>query len=324
MKAIRVHKFGLDTPMQMDDVNEPQAGPGEVLIQNHATGAHPVDVTVRSAQHPFYVNFTPPYCPGVEAAGEVIEVGEGVEEFRVGQRVCGRAIGGAYAEKVRLGALWTLDLPESYSYSEGAGITVQFITAWNALIANARAAAGEVVLVQGGVGGVGMATLQLAKTLGCRVIATVSSKEKADLCQRLGADEVINRREEDFAARCLELTTGRGVDIVVEMVADRNLDKDIDAICPLGRIVVVGTDKALDPKVCFSSQKSLIKGAQILCLSVVNFPPHVPEFKRRFSPILASNHFQVPIFREMSLAEANTAHEILWSGDYMGKIVLIP
>jgi NADPH2:quinone reductase len=324
MKAMRVQKFGLDTPMRMDEIEDAVAGPGEVLIQNRAIGAHPVDVTIRSAQHPFHTNFTPPYHPGTEAAGDVIEVGEDVEEFQVGQRVCGRAAGGAYAELVRLGAEWALDLPDAYSYSEGAGITVQFITAWNALIVNARAAAGETVLVQGGVGGVGMASVQLAKAVGCRVIATVSSKEKADLCRSLGADEVINRREEDFAARCLELTEGRGVDIIVEMAADVNLDRDIDAIRPLGRIVVVGTDKALDPEISFASQKSLIRGAQILCMSVVNFPPHVPDFKRRFPPLLASGRFKIPIFREMPLAEANEAHEIIWSGDFMGKIVLVP
>ncbi len=324
MKAMRVQKFDLGTPMRMDEIEDAAAGPGEVLIQNRAIGAHPVDVTIRSAQHPFHTNFTPPYHPGTEAAGDVIAVGEGVEEFQVGQRVCGRAVGGAYAELVRLGAMWTLALPDAYSYGEGAGITVQFITAWNALVVNARAAAGETVLVQGGVGAVGMASVQLAKAIGCRVIATVSSKEKADLCRSLGADEVINRREADFAARCLDLTGGRGVDVVVEMVADVNLDRDIDAIRPLGRIVVVGTDKALDTDVSFSSQKSLIQGAQILCMSVVNFPPHVPDFKRRFPPLLASGRFKVPIFREMPLAEANEAHEIIWSGDFMGKIVLIP
>lgn len=324
MKAMRVQRFGLDTPMRMEEIEDAVAGPGEVLIRNRAIGAHPVDVTIRSKQHPFHVNFNPPYHPGAEAAGEVIAVGEGVEEFRVGQRVCGRAVGGAYAELVRLGAMWSLDLPDSYSYSQGAGIIVQFITAWNALVVNARAEAGETVLVQGGVGGVGMATVQLAKAMGCRVIATVSSKEKADLCRRLGADEVINRRDADFAERCLSLTGGRGVDVVVEMVADVNLDRDIDAIRPLGRIVVVGTDKALDPEISFSSQKSLIRGARILCMSVVNFPPHIPDFKRRFPPLLRSGRFQVPIFREMPLAEANEAHEILWSGDYMGKIVLVP
>ena len=108
------------------------------------------------------------------------------------------------------------------------------------------------------------------------------------------------------------------------MVADVNLDRDIDAIRPLGRIVVVGTNKALDPQIFFGSQKSLVRGAHIICMSVVNFPPHVPDFKRRFPPLLESGRFKVPIFREMPLAEANAAHEIIWSGDFNGKIILIP
>jgi NADPH2:quinone reductase len=294
MKAMRVQEFDLDAPMQMEEIEDARPGPGELLIRNHAIGAHPVDVTIRSAQHPFHTNFTPPYHPGTEAAGEVIEVGEGVEG------------------------------PAAYSFSEGAGIAVQYITAWNVLVVNARAAAGETVLVQGGAGGVGMASVQLAKAMGCRVFATVSSNEKADLCRRLGADEVINYREEDFVARCLELTGGRGVDIVVEMVADKNLDQDIDAICPLGRIIVVGTDRALDPKVCFASQKSLLRGAHIICMSVVNFPPHLPDFHRRFPAMLQTGRFQLPVFREMPLAEANAAHDILWEGGYVGKLVLVP
>ncbi len=324
MRAMRVHKFGLDTPMRLDEIEDARPEAGELLICAHAIGAHPVDVSVRAARHPFHEFLSPPYIPGPEAAGEVVEVGEGAEGFRVGQRVCGRAIGGAYAGLVRIGAPWALNLPDSYSYAEGAGLAVQFITAWNALIIYARASAGEWVLIQGGAGGVGMAAIQLARAVGCRVIATVSSGEKAALCKSLGAEETILYREEDFTTRCAELIGGRGVDVVIEMIADENLDKDIDAICPQGRIVIVGTEKGLDPDASFGVQKALLKDAQILCISMVNLPPRLPGLMRRLAPMLEAGGLRMHVFREMPLAEANAAHELLWSGGVTGKLVLIP
>ena len=324
MKAVRVHGFGLDVPMRLDEIEDARAGEGEVLIRARAIGVHPVDVSVRAGLHPFHKILAPPYIPGPEAAGEVVEVGAGVEGFRIGQRVCGRATGGAYAELVRLGVPWTLNLPDTYGFAEGAGIAVQFMTAWNAVVINARAAAGETVLVQGGAGGVGLAAIQLAKAVGCRVFATVSSSEKADLSRSVGADETINYREEDFAARCEELTDGRGVDVVIEMVAEKNIDKDIDAIRPMGRIVVVGTDKGLDPDASFGVQKALIKDAQIRCISMVNLPPLLPEVVRGLSPMLETGKLKMHVFCEMPLVEANAAHDLIWSGDVTGKLVLIP
>ena len=229
MKAVRVHQFNMDVPMRVDEVEDAKPAPGEVLIKAGAVGVNPVDLAIRAAKHPYAKLVTPPYIPGAEAAGEIIALGEGVEGRRVGERVYGRAIGGSYAENVRLAADATAELPEAYSYEEGACITVAFYTAWNALVIKAQAGPGETVLVQGGAGGVGMAAIQLARRLGCRVFATVSSDAKAKFCRDMGADETINYREEDFAERCMELTGGRGVDVVVELCACDNFDKDLDA-----------------------------------------------------------------------------------------------
>ncbi|MDA0999664.1 MAG: zinc-binding dehydrogenase, partial [bacterium] len=233
--------FNLDVPMTVEEVEDPKPGPGEMLIKVGAAGVNPVDTAIRAAKHPYAKFVTPPYIPGGEAAGEVIALGKGVENFKIGQRVFGRGIGGAYAEKVRLEAATAAVLPEKYSYEEGAGLNVAFYTAWNALVIKAEAGPGETVLVQGGAGGVGMGSIQLAKAMGCRVFATVSSKEKADFCKSLGADETINYKEEDFAERCKELTGGRGVDVIVELAACDNFDKDLDAIRVDGRIIVIGT-----------------------------------------------------------------------------------
>lgn len=324
MKAVRVHQFGFEHPMQLDEVEEPVPGPGEILIRNRAIGVHPVDTAIRAAAHPFYKSFTPPYIPGAEAAGEVIAVGEGVEGFKKRDRVCGRAIGGAYAEVVRLGAMWTFHLPESYGFAEGSGLVIQYLTAWNAVVIKAQVSAGDAVLVHGGAGGVGLASIQLARAMGCRVFATVSTPEKGRLAEEYGAEAVINYRKEDFAARCMALTGGRGVDAVLALAAEATLDRDVDAIAVDGRIVVVGTARALDPDACFAVQKALLRDARIICMSMPNLPPKMDEVRRRLGPMLEGGALRMHVEREMPLAEAGAAHDILWTGSFAGRIVLIP
>ncbi|MFC1491016.1 zinc-binding alcohol dehydrogenase family protein [Nitrospinota bacterium] len=342
MKAVRVHEFGLDHPMKLDEVEDPRAEAGEILIKVGAAGVNPHEIVIRAGKSHLGKLMTLPYIPGSEAAGEVVEVGPGVEGFEKGQRVCGRCvgssyadeyIGGSYAEYVRLFSRWSLPLPDHYSYAEGAGITVHFLTAWNALVIKGKAAPGEIVLVQAGAGGVGSAAVQLANSMGCRVLATVSSKEKADFCRNLGADETINYRTEDVAARCLDLTDGRGVDLILELVAESNLGKDVEAVAVNGRIVVVGTGwmeslagpgEFPTPVLSFRAQPAMRRDAHIICISGLNLAPEMPELVRRLTPLLEEGAFKVPVGREVPLGDANVAHELLLSGEVLGKVVLTP
>ena len=324
MKAVRVHEFNMDVPMRVDEVEDAKLGPGEVLVKAGAVGVNPVDLAIRAAKHPYAKLVTPPYIPGAEAAGEIIALGDGVDGWRIGQRVYGRAVGGSYAERVRLVADATAELPEAYSYEEGACITVAFYTAWNALVIKAGAGPGETVLVQGGAGGVGMATIQLAKRLGCRVFATVSSDAKAKFCKDMGADETINYREEDFAERCMELTGGRGVDVVVELCACDNFDKDLDAIRVDGKIIVIGTGTGKGPGAEFRVPAVMTKDAVVLGLAVVNLFPKMPEVVRRFTPLLREGAFRVNVDKASRFEEANEAHDYVLEGQFLGKVVLVP
>ena len=233
-------------------------------------------------------------------------------------------MGGSYAENVRLVADATAELPEAYSYEEGACITVAFYTAWNALVIKAQAGPGETVLVQGGAGGVGMAAIQLAKRLGCRVFATVSSDAKAKFCKEMGADETINYREEDFAERCMELTGGRGVDVVVELCACDNFDKDLDAIRVDGKIIVIGTGTGKGPGAEFRVPAVMTKDAVVLGLAVVNLFPKMPELVRRFTPLLCEGAFRINVDKASSFEEANEAHDYVLDGQFLGKVVLVP
>ncbi len=324
MKAVRVHQFNMDVPMRVDEVEDAKPEPGEVLIKAGAVGVNPVDLAIRAAKHPYAKLVTPPYIPGAEAAGEIIALGDGVEGWRIGQRVYGRAMGGGYSENVRLVAGAMAELPEAYSYEEGACITVAFYTAWNALVIKAQAGPGETVLVQGGAGGVGMAAVQLAKRLGCRVFATVSSDAKAKFCKEMGADETFNYREEDFAERCMELTGGRGVDVVVELCACDNFDKDLDAIRVDGKIIVIGTGTGKGPGAEFRVPAVMTKDAVVLGLAVVNLFPKMPELVRRFTPLLREGAFRVNVDKASSFEDANEAHDYVLEGQFLGKVVLVP
>ena len=324
MKAVRVQKFDLSVPMKEEEIEDLAPEAGELLVKVGASGVNPVDIAIRAAKHPYAKLVTPPYVPGAEAAGEVVALGEGAEGFSVGQRVYGRVMGGGYSEFVRMPADTAAELPDSYSFEEGAGITVAFYTAWNALVIKAEASAGETVLVQGGAGGVGSGAIQLAKRMGCRVIATVSSQEKADFCKSLGADETINYREEDFAERCQEITGGRGVDIVVELAACDNFDKDLDAICIDGRIIVIGTGTGKGPTAEFRVPMVMTRDARVLGLAVVNLFPKMPEVVRRFGSLLKEGYLKIHIDRALPMESANVAHEVLLSGKFLGKVVLTP
>ncbi len=310
--------------MKEEEIEDAAPEAGELLVKVGAAGVNPVDIAIRAAKHPYAKLVMPPYVPGAEAAGEVVALGEGAEGFSVGQRVYGRVMGGGYSELVRMPANTAAELPDSYSFEEGAGITVAFYTAWNALVIKAEASAGETVLVQGGAGGVGSGAIQLAKRMGCRVIATVSSREKADFCKSLGADETINYREEDFAEKCQELTGGRSVDIVVELAACDNFDKDLDAICVDGRIIVIGTGTGKGPTAEFRVPMVMTRDARVLGLAVVNLVPKMPEVVRRFGSILKEGSLKIHIDRALPMESANAAHEVLLSGEFLGKVVLTP
>ncbi|MDA0999200.1 MAG: NADPH:quinone reductase [bacterium] len=319
-----VPEFSLDVPMRMEERDAPAAGPGELLVRVRAAGVNPSDIATRAGRHIYSKTVTPPYVPGWEMAGEVLALGEGVEGFEVGQRVLGRTRSGAYAEVVRAEARVAMALPDSFRYAQGAGIAVPMYTSWNALVRKAKAGPGETVLVQGGAGGVGMTAIQLAKRLGCRVFATVSSQAKGDFCLEMGADAVINYREADFAARCLELTGGRGVDVIVEMVACDNFDKDLEAIRVGGRIVVVGTGTGKGPMTRFRVPATMTKDAHIYGITGQNLTAYFPELTRRLSALLKEGGFRIHVDREFPLEAANEAHELVLSGNFTGKVVLIP
>ena len=235
MKAIRVHKFGGPEVLQLDEVAEPTAGAGQVLVQVKAAGVNPVDTYIRSgtyAQTPAL-----PYVPGGDAAGVVKAVGAGVTRLKPGDRVW-VCRGAGYAEVAACDAALVHPLPAGLSFEQGAGVGVPYATAYRGLHHKAQARPGESVLVHGASGGVGIAAVQLAVAHGMTVIGTGGTERGRKLVAEHGAHHVLDHTSPDYTKRLMELTEGRGADVILEMLANVNLDCDLTLLAPKGRVVV--------------------------------------------------------------------------------------
>ena len=327
MKAMRIHAYSdtLREPLRLDDAPEPKPGPGELLVRVKAIGVNPIDLSIRRGLQNYVAGLKLPHLIGSECAGEVAACGEGVKGFAAGDRVfayCPKRE--AYAEYTLIEARAAARMPRPMTFSQAAALPVAFQTAWHALVIQAKAGPGETVLVQGGAGGVGIATIQLARALGCQVVTTVSSEEKAAFCRSHGAQATINYRQEDFAARCKEFTGGRGVDVIVELAACDNFDKDLDAIATAGRVVLVGMGTGKGPMTTFRVPGVMGKNANVLGIAARNLEPHIPEVNQRLDGMWEKNDLRVPVDQETPLARANECHELLRSGRFLGKLVLVP
>lgn len=324
MKAIRVHEFGGPEKMFYENAPDPKPGPGAVLLRVRAAGVNPLDVAVRSGKHPASALVKFPYIPGVEAAGEIEAVGEGVAHLRPGDAVLGRTAGGAWCQRALMSAAEAMKKPASLSFEEAAAVPITFMTAWHALFHKAEVKPGETVLVQAGGGGVGSAAIQLAKGRGAKVLTTVGSREKAERAKALGADHAILYKETPFDAEAKRLTDGKGVDVIIETVAAENLPRDISALAVFGRIVLIGNGTGKGPDAAFPIGPALFKDLHLLSMTLFNAAQKLPDILRGLERAFAEGKARPQIGKVFPLQDAAAATEALLSGRLFGKIVLSP
>lgn len=322
MKAIHVHEFGGPEVMKYEEAGDLTAGPGQILVDVRAAGVNPVDTTFRSGAHPLSKSLKLPWTPGIDAAGEVIEVGAGVEGFGVGDRVFGAAMTGSYAEKAALNGLRTAHIPSNLSFEDCASFPVVLYTAFYAVVVKAGIQPGQTFLIHAGAGGVGSMAIQIAKASGARVITTVSSKEKADVAASLGADVVVNYRDEDFADRCAAETGGRGVDAVIEMVAADNFDGSCRALKKGGTMVLLGSGTGKNPTGSVNYPPFYSKDIDVRGMSLFNADSVFPDMLRQVNHLLEAGKVRPLLGEVIPIAEAARAHEVLMTGKVPGKIVL--
>jgi NADPH2:quinone reductase len=318
MKAIVVREFGGPDVMKVEDVPQPAAGPGQILIRVRAVGVNPVDTYIRSGTYARKPDL--PYTPHADIAGEVDAVGTGVSKVRRGDRVYAYMTTAGGAE-LALAEEWQVErLTERLSFQQGAAIGVPYTTAWRALFFKGKARPGETVLVHGASGGVGVAAVQLARAHGLQVIGTAGTDEGMRLVREQGAHHVFNHRSQDYVQQISGLTGGRGLDVILEMLANVNLDRDLDLIGRNGRIAVIGNRGRIE----IDPRKMMGKDASIAGMTLFNATRE--EFAEIHAGIVAGleNGTLNPIVgKELPLDQAPQAHVAVMEPGAFGKIVLM-
>ena len=324
MKAIRVHEFGGPDVMRFEEVGDLTPGPNQVLVRIRAAGVNPVDAYIRTGTYARKPAL--PYTPGSDGAGEVEAVGAGVDTFKRGDRVYiagfGANAGGAgtYAEHALCTADQLYRLPARTSFAQGAALGVPYATAYQALFHRAQARPAETVLVHGATGGVGIAAVELAHARGLRVLGTGGTDKGLQAAREHGADIVFNHKTPNYADEIKKATGGRGVDVVIEMAANINLDTDLSLLAPRGRVVVVGNRGRVE----IDPRQAMGRDAAILGMTLFNASPaEVASIHAALIAGLENGTLNPVIGREVPMSDAARAHEAVMESGALGKLVLV-
>lgn len=324
MRAIQVAAFGGPEVLQVHDVDPQEPAAGEVRVRLHAAGVNPVEAYIRTGTYARLPAL--PYTPGTDGAGVVEAVGAGVTTCGVGSRVYVAALlakrsTGTYAACVTCDAAAVHPLPAPLTFAQGAAVGVPYATAWRAVFQKARLVPGEVLLVHGASGGVGVAVVQMARALGARVIGTAGTEQGLELVRSEGAHLALDHTTGDYLDRVTASTGGRGVDAVIEMLANVNLERDLTVLAPRGRVVVVGNRGALQ----FNPRLTMAKEACVMGTALWNATAaEDTEAHAGVCAGLEAGTLRPVVGREFPLAEAPRAHEAVLAPGAHGKIVLVP
>lgn len=320
MKAIRVHQTGDPNVMKIEEVPDPVPGPGEVLVAVEAIGVNPVDTYIRSGN---YGGIPLPYTPGMDAAGIVEKVGDGVTRVKPGDRVyTAGTLSGAYAEKALCREAQVHPLPENITPQQGAGIYIPYATAYRALIQRAHARPGERILVHGASGAVGIAAVQIAQGDGMIVTGTAGTDRGLQLVKEQGASHVYNHRNEGYLQQAVEeATDGKGFDVIIEMLSNVNLDNDLDALAMNGRVVVIGSRGRIE----IDPRKTMKRDLSILGMTIMNAcEKDANAIHASLAAGLAEGTLNPIIGKAFPLSDAASAHQAVMEPGAYGKIILVP
>lgn len=328
MKAILMTAVGDPEVLSLRDIDEPQiSSPTEIKVKLHAAGVNPIDTKVRR-RGVFFPNPLPAVL-GCDGAGEVVEVGSAVNRFKPGDKVwfCHGGLGreqGNYAEYTILDQRWADSMPKSLPFAEAAASPLVLITAWGALYDRGGLEAGQTVLIHAGAGGVGHVAIQLAKLKGARVITTVSSEQKAEFVKSLGADEVINYQENNFVDAVNESTQGKGCDLVFDTVGPTVFEESIPATAHFGRLVTI-----LDPgplKWAEARMRNLLIGFELMLTPMLRDLHSARDnhvgILNQCATWFDQKQLRIHVGKQLPLAHAALAHDLIEEGHTQGKIVL--
>ena len=323
MKYIDHGNGGSPDVLVLKDGPMPEVGAGEVLIKVAYAGVNRPDVLQRSGRYPPPADASPHI--GLEVAGEIAAIGQGVDEWQIGQRVCALTNGGGYAQFATAPAGQVLPVPEGLSMVQAAALPETYFTVWANLIERGRLAKGETVLIHGGTSGIGITAIQMAKAWGARVFCTVGSAEKADAAREVGADAAINYRAQDFVVEMSKLTEGRGANVILDMVGGSYIERNLRCIALEGRLVQIAF---LQPSRVEVDWMPLMLKRLTFTGSTLRARPGsekarlAGELRTHIWPLLEQKRMLPVIHQEFALADAASAHRLMESSEHIGKLML--
>ncbi len=329
MKAIEITTFGAPEVLRVGERPAPVAGAGELLVRVAASGVNRPDVLQRMGHYP-----VPPGAsdlPGLELAGEIVSgdaVAMAAAGLKVGDHVCALVAGGAYAELCVAPVAQCLPVPKGWSDVEAATLPETFFTVWSNVFERGRLQAGETLLVQGGSSGIGVTAIQLAKALGATVIVTAGSDDKCEACLKLGADHAINYKTADFVEEAKKLTGGKGVDVVLDMVAGSYVAREIECLAEDGRLVIIAVQGGIKSEInagLVLRKRLTVTGSTLRPRPVAFKAAIAKALREKVWPLLERGAIKPVIHSSFAAAEqggAAKAHELMESNQHIGKIVL--
>jgi putative PIG3 family NAD(P)H quinone oxidoreductase len=324
MKAIEISRPGDPSVLVETERPMPSPGPGEVLVRVAAAGVNRPDVMQRMGQYPPPPGITD--IPGLEIAGVIEKLGDGVSGWREGNSVTALVAGGGYAEYCVAPAPQCLPVPSSVDFVHAAAIPETFFTVWTNVFERGRLKAGESILIHGGSSGIGTTAIQLARAFGSRVFATAGSAEKCAACERLGAERAINYRDADFVAAVKEATGGKGVDVVLDMVGGDYFPRNMDALALDGRLVSIAVLNGVKTTInilTMMQRRLTLTGSTLRTRPIAEKGAIAAALRQHVWPLLETAKVSPVVHATFPLREAAEAHRVMESGAHIGKLVLV-
>ncbi|MFE9448842.1 NAD(P)H-quinone oxidoreductase [Streptomyces sp. NPDC006739] len=324
MHAITIPEPGGPEALVWDEVPDPVPGEGEVLVEVVASAVNRADILQRQG---FYD--PPPGAsryPGLECSGRIAALGPGVSGWTVGDEVCALLAGGGYAEKVAVPAGQLLPVPEGVDLRQAAALPEVVSTVWSNVFMIAHLRPGETLLVHGGSSGIGTMAIQLAKAIGAKVAVTAGSKEKLDYCAELGADVLVNYKDQDFVAEVRQATDGAGADVILDNMGAKYLDRNVQALTVNGRLAIIGMQGGVKGELNIGTllgKRAAISATSLRARPLTEKASIVAAVREHVWPLLAAGHVRPVVDREVPMPEAAEAHRLVEASGHIGKVLLV-
>ncbi|SNX62544.1 putative PIG3 family NAD(P)H quinone oxidoreductase [Streptomyces sp. TLI_55] len=324
MRAITIPEAGGPEVLVWDEVPDLVPGEGEVLVEVVASAVNRADIVQRQGFYDPPPGASP--YPGLECSGRIAEIGTGVSGWAVGDEVCALLSGGGYAEKVVVPAGQLLPVPKGVDLKHAAALPEVACTVWSNVFMIAHLRPGETLLVHGGSSGIGTMAIQLAKAVGAKVAVTAGTKEKLDHCARLGADILINYKEQDFVAELKAATDGAGADVILDNMGAKYLDRNVRALAVNGRLAIIGLQGGTKGELNIGAllgKRAAISATTLRARPLSEKTAIVAAVREHVWPLLEGGHIRPVIDRELPISDAAAAHRVVEESGHVGKVLLV-